>query len=1113
MPIKLTAAQYKVIAIAVIVAAVSLGISVRYFSRAFPEASLDLRVNRDDSARIASKFLAERGLRPDGYRHATIFDYDDDTKIYLERTQGLERMNQLTSGAVRLWLWSHRWFLPQQKEEFRVDVTPAGEVAGFAHEIPETRAGANLDAAGARAIAEVFLSQAMKRDLGDMEFLESESIKRPARTDHVFTWKQKSVLLGDGSLRVAVAIQGDQVARYREFVQIPEEWSREYEKLRSRNASAQIVDEVFYALLTVAMLVILVLRLRDHDVPLRTSLAFGVVAAILYFLGQANTFSLAEYSYPTTDPYSGFLANYFTRSALNALGVGVFVFIVVAAAEPVYRQGFPVLISLRRYFTWRGLRTRSFFLASVVGLALAFFFFAYQTVFYLAAGKWGAWAPADVPFTNDLNTRVPWLAVLFMGFFPAISEEMQFRAFAIPFLAKYVRSWPLAVLLAAFNWGFLHSTYPNQPFYIRGVEVGVGGILIGFVMMRFGIVATLIWHYSVDALYSAFLLLRSPNHYLMASGAITAGMMLVPLVVALVAYRRTGTFQDESALTNAQEGVSRPPRAAPAEESPSELAYRPLSRRRLVLAGILAAIFLAVAIVPVFQFGESLKIRITARDAIREANAYLERQRIDTANYRPVARLLDNVDRLAVRYFLERRSLRQADQIYRRATQMAAWEVRYFRPLKIEEHRVYIDATSGQFVDHRLELDENAPGAALSLDAARALSEKAMAEHGYRLSEFELQDARGEKRKAREDYTFVWQAKPGDYRNVGDEHYRVRVNLAGDQIASVGDSFHLPEEWVRQRQTTRLANAILTGFVALFAIIVVIRALFLFVAQVRHARFPWRAAAGVGAVLAIVTALSELNRLSSMMEQGYSTSISLSAYWLRAGASLLFFPILVGLSVWVLVAFALSLYPEAQRLLRRSGRDAWRRDALVAILLGLAASAALSKLRALAALILPAAAPLRINLAPGALDSWSPALAYFSEALLAAVVAAAVAGVAISMIRSAWSGRDGWFWGAMLLLLVVLGPSSAHSLSEFWTGWTLGALSLAVAGGIVAAFFRDNALAYPAAAFSVAIANPIEELLSQPAPFYRWNGLLLAVLALMVVGWMLRPSRRVCSEG
>ena len=341
------------------------------------------------------------------------------------------------------------------------------------------------------------------------------------------------------------------------------------------------------------------------------------------------------------------------------------------------------------------------------------------------------------------------------------------------------------------------------------MEVGIGGIVIGFIMLRFGILATLIWHYSVDALYTAFLLLRSPDHYLMLSGAITAGIMLIPLAVALVSYLQAGTFENEATLTNAAQRATRPPRPTAPEAVPAEVAYQPLSRGRLALASLLVAIFIVVALIPVYRFGEEVKVRMTAQDAIRAADAYLRHQGIDPAKYRHVARLFGNVEPLAVRYLVEHVTVKEADQIYRRATQMVGWKVRYFRPLEIGEHHLYFDATNSKFVDHRLVLDENAPGASLEPNAARSLAERTLVEHGYRLSEFELQDWRGEKRKAREDYTFVWQAKPGDPRNVADEKYRTQVNLAGDEVVSVSDYFKLPEEWMRQRQKSGLANSVL----------------------------------------------------------------------------------------------------------------------------------------------------------------------------------------------------------------------------------------------------------------------------------------------------------------
>src|SRR5207244_11645411 len=103
MRIKLTAVEYKTIAIVVVIAALSLGVSVKYFWRAFPEAAIDIRVNRDESTPIAQKFLSDRypyafpvypsGFQPGGYRHAAIFAYDDDTKLYLERSEGLARVD------------------------------------------------------------------------------------------------------------------------------------------------------------------------------------------------------------------------------------------------------------------------------------------------------------------------------------------------------------------------------------------------------------------------------------------------------------------------------------------------------------------------------------------------------------------------------------------------------------------------------------------------------------------------------------------------------------------------------------------------------------------------------------------------------------------------------------------------------------------------------------------------------------------------------------------------------------------------------------------------------------------------------------------------------------
>ncbi|HEY6293285.1 MAG TPA: CPBP family intramembrane glutamic endopeptidase [Terriglobia bacterium] len=1105
MPIQLTRSDFRTILLVVILAAASLVVAVRYFSRAFPEASITFRVNREDSLPIAQQFLKARGFDLAGYDHAAIFSYSDETKLYLERTQGLETMNSLAHGPVHLWRWQHRWFRPEQKEEFRAEVTPLGEVVGFDHELGETAPGANLDQAAARTLAEGFLTSVIKRDLGGLEFVEAISNKRPARTDHTFTWKQKTVNLGDGSLRLHVDVSGDQVTGYGEYVKIPDQWTRDYERLRSRNDAAQIVDQVFWFLLSAVMLGLLILRLRDQDVPLRLAWSAGLVAALLFLLGQLNTFGLSKFDYPTTDPYSSFLASYFTRNALAALGVGVAIFLVVAAAEPSYREGLPGQLSLRRAFTWRGLRTRSFFIANVVGLGLTFFFFAYQAVFYLAANRLGAWAPSDIPFTNDLNTSIPWVAVLFGGFLPAVTEEMQFRAFAVPFLHKYLRNWPLAIVLAAFNWGFLHSAYPNEPFFIRGLEVGLGGIIIGFVMLRFGVIATLVWHYSVDALYTAFLLLRSPNHYLMLSGGLTAGIMLVPLVVALVAYWRSGTFADEGDITNANEGMVRAPRETPSEPVP--ITYRPLTQRRLVTAGLLIIAGALVASMRSDRFGEHFNLHVTRAEAVAQADRYLAGRGVPVGQYRRVAWLRDNVNSMAVKYLLQYRSVRDVDQLYRKATKLALWQVRYFRPLQKEEYSVLVDPEGGGVFTSIHELDENAPGASLTADQALQIGRQFVATQGFNLTDFDLQDSHAEKRKAREDYTLTWQARPGYPLDVGEAHYRLEVQIAGDQVAAFSRYFKLPEDWVRREGERKLVNVVLWAVALLAGAGLFAGALWLFVRRVQQNQMRWRPALPVGVVLGLVFLLSEFNSLN-LVDAQYTTSLPLSTFELYIVVSYLVVTLAVALLGWLLVAFATSLYPEAWRIFSGAARRVWARDAAVALAAALALSAGIDNLGALVFSHFHAFASVSGDILNPSLATAFPGGGFFLRALSYAVLSAAGLAALVRLVMVGWEKRSWWLWLGLALVVVSLGSANAHSAGEFLVGWGLGVVQLLAGFTIVALFLRDNIAAYITVAFALPLVDPLLDLFSSAAPFYRWNGVAVAALAALVLAWLLLPRAK-----
>src|SRR5947209_11703982 len=165
-------ADYRFLAVCLALLAATAWFSVRNFYRAFPEASIDFRVSRADGQTLAAAFLAGQHYDTTAYRQASSFTFDDDAKTFLEREAGLEEANRIMGSRVRLWRWSYRWFRPLQKEEFRVELTPRGELAGFSHELPEDAARPETTAEQARALSEDYLRQTMHRDPATLDFVE-----------------------------------------------------------------------------------------------------------------------------------------------------------------------------------------------------------------------------------------------------------------------------------------------------------------------------------------------------------------------------------------------------------------------------------------------------------------------------------------------------------------------------------------------------------------------------------------------------------------------------------------------------------------------------------------------------------------------------------------------------------------------------------------------------------------------------------------------------------------------------------------------------------------------------------------------------------------------------
>ncbi|HLH20110.1 MAG TPA: type II CAAX endopeptidase family protein [Bryobacteraceae bacterium] len=1104
---RFTAADYRYLAICLFLLAGATWFSVRNFHRAFPEASIDFRVSRAEGQTIAGKFLNGQGYATAGYTDASSFTYDDETKTFLERELGLEKANTLMGTRVRLWRWSYRWFRPLQKEEFRADVTPDGSVAGFDHEIAEDAARPAIDAAQARAAAEDFLRSRMHRDPAALDFVEVSEVERPHRTDRTYTWKERDFNLRDATYRIAVTLHGSEIAGYGEYLKIPEQWSRDYQRLRSKNEAASMVDAALLVALMVGLIAVIALRVRRQDIRWRRAAVVGGIGMVLAFLSHLNSMPTELFRYPTTDSYGSFLARQLLNGVIAAFGAGGLLFVLTAGAETVYREMFPGRVSLANLFRAGGLRTKSFFLGAVLGIALCALFIAYQTAFYIVAYRYGAWSPADVPYDDLLNTKFPWLFVMFGGFLPAVSEEFLFRMFGIPFLRKLARSTAIAVVVAGFVWGFGHAAYPQQPFYIRGVEVGIGGVVLGLIMLRWGILPTLVWHYSVDAMYSAMLLLRSHSLYFRLSGAASAGIIVLPVLVALIAYWRKGGFEPETGLLNGDEAppTALPEPAAAAERAPEPKWQSMPARTRIAAVAVCAAGIAALAI-PTQRFGVAPVFRISPDQARAASDAFLRAQGLKPEAFRnvtvPDVHWGDNDanDGLAGKYFLERLPIPAVSRLFERYRPLRYWKTRYFKSLDREELLVTVHPETGKILGYQHTLPEDRPGADIGDDAARATAAAFAASMGWDVAAMDLKENTSEKKKARRDHELVWEARAGDPRNAGEVRYRVAIGVAGDHPAGAAAYWKVPENYIRarQRQNFISISIIALRFGSIAALVVF--GLWMLVRSLRAGLVRWRLVLAIAIPAGLLMPLQALLSMHTMLAN-YPTAVPLETFqaitYLVVAMSTLIGFVIAAASIALLASY----FPDAIASLRAGSRRALAGGAVLAFLAAVGLALLARQIELLLTARFPAQASFEL-VVPGLLVSTSPALSALAglQGIFAGGAGVAVCALLWRRFRQPWIRLVLGFLAAFAVL-----PLDIRTAGEFALQYGLALLEVAVPAVFCLVFARGNYLAYALVLAAMAERSPLAELFGNPMPGLAVNGWIVAAILAALFLWALAP--------
>ncbi|MDE0081250.1 MAG: type II CAAX endopeptidase family protein [Gammaproteobacteria bacterium] len=811
-------------AVFIVLTAASVLAALRLFPAAFPIVSLDLAMDRETAVAEAEAIALRYGWDPPDARTAATFGQTDpEVQTYVELEAGGRDafVGLAERGIYHPYVWTVRRFAEGAVEESRVRFTPAGEPYGFGLRLSEEDpGGGNVPEAAARSVAEEAASE-WGVDLASFELLETSEERQPGgRVDHTFVFERTGAAVGEGRFRLRIRVAGNRPSELAHFVYVPEAFSQRFADMRSANDAIALASQSVFIVLFILVGggVGTALLLRRRWVVWRPPLAWGAVTALLLGLGIANTLPLTWMDYDPAVSTGTFLAGQLgLAAAVVVVGTPLLAFVYLAA-ESLGRRAFPG--HLQQWKFWSPDVAAS---VPAVGRTAGAYLLAglqvgYVVLFYLAISRLdGWWTPAEAVVQPDLlATPQPWILAVSTSLFAAFWEESAFRAIPIACAAllgaRYGRTslwiWG-AVVLQAVVFAAGHANYPQQPAYARVVELSAPALLWGVTYLHFGLVPTILAHFTYNLSLISLPLFTSAAPGILLDRAAVVAAGLVPVLVVLLARWRVGARADapEWAYNRAWnpppqsvEATARLPGPPPRAGLHAGMRRLPGRRRLVYTAGAVGALaWVAAALVPA---GDAPGLGVSRGEAIAGALGALEARGDAAASWRVLASVAsDRGD--DHRYVFEEAGEEAYGRLLGSYLAEPRWAVRFvdFAAApedRVEEFRVEL-GPGGESLGVEHTLPEARPGASLSEGDARAVALAALeTQFGVEAGSVEEIGAVQTARPARTDWRFTF-GDPSVLAEIAGEA-ELAVALAGDEVVEIVRSVSVPEEWELARR-------------------------------------------------------------------------------------------------------------------------------------------------------------------------------------------------------------------------------------------------------------------------------------------------------------------------
>jgi len=530
----------------VLLAILAVFFNIHYADKAFNLLNLNISMSRKTAFTEADKLHQQLGIKLSDYRQAVAFTSDDEFQNYVELRAGGKKAFEtiLASGDFHPYFWQIRHFRQNEPRELNVYFAPDGQPLGFEEKVPEAEASPSLTRDAARTLADSLAIAKWHVPLFKYNLVEQAQEARPnGRIDHTFTYERSGLKYGEALIRLKLVVSGNRLTTLHEYAKIPEKFGKEYEEMRSYNTLLSgIASALMLLLYGIAMLVWLLLLLRQKQLIWKPAFILSLLIGIMMFLGQLNYLSFAWFGYNTSSSPASFLIQQLLGYLVEGLVLGALAFITLLVAEAVTRKAFPDQVQLWKSFSKDTAPTKGILGRVLGGYLIMPIELAYVICFYAyTQSHWGWWSPASsFSDPNILGSFSPFITAIGQAMQAGIWEESMFRALPLATMliigSKINKKWlffGLGMIIQAFIFSSGHAGYAQQPFYSRMIELSVTSLIMGLIYFRFGLLPAIIWHFSFDALMMNISSLISTSADLIPDHIFFAILFLLPLLIVL----------------------------------------------------------------------------------------------------------------------------------------------------------------------------------------------------------------------------------------------------------------------------------------------------------------------------------------------------------------------------------------------------------------------------------------------------------------------------------------------------------------------------------------------------------------------------------------------------